>query len=207
MPNAKALTEKQAIVAALADRLKNASAGIFVDYRGINVEEDTALRGELRKSGVDYTVVKNTMVRRAIDELGFGELDPILNGTTSLATSTGDPIVPVRILSEYAKKFNDKFEIKAGFVEGRVLSLEELAELAGLSSKETLYAKVLGTMLAPITSLAVVLGQILQQRGESAGASETEPAAAEPEAPAGTEPAAASAEPEAPAGAESPAAE
>ncbi|MCL2344023.1 MAG: 50S ribosomal protein L10 [Firmicutes bacterium] len=177
MPNAKVLSEKQAVVAALVNRLKGASAGVFVDYKGINVEEDTALRGELRKNGVEYNVVKNTLVRRAIDELGFGELDPILNGTTSLATGKDDPIAPIRLVSEYAKKLNNKFEIKAGFMEGKVLSLAEISELANLSSKDTLYSRVLGTMLAPITSLAVVLGQILEQRGGNAEAPAAEPAA------------------------------
>jgi len=167
MPNAKVLREKQAVVAELADRLKNSSAGVFVDYRGINVAEDTALRAELRGNGVEYSVVKNTLTRFAISQVGFEQLDPILNGTTSLATSKTDPIAPIRIISSYAKKMTDKFEIKAGFMDGRILTLAELEELSALTSKDDLYAKVLGTMLAPITSLAVVLGQVLEQRGGS----------------------------------------
>ena len=167
MPNAKVLSEKQAIVAALTERLQNANSGIFVDYKGINVADDTKLRAELREAGVEYTVVKNTLTRFAIDNVGFQELEPILNGTTSLATTTGDPIAPIRIISEYAKKMNGKFEIKAGFMEGKILPNEELAQIAELPSKDALYAKVLGTMLAPITSLAVVLGQILEQKGGS----------------------------------------
>jgi len=196
MPNAKVLSEKQTIVAALAERLQNASAGVFVDYRGINVAEDTALRAELRKNEVEYSVVKNTLTRFAIKQAGFESLDPILNGTTSLATGTGDPIAPIRIISEYAKKMNDKFEIKAGFMEGRVLSLEEISELASLPSKEALYSRVLGTMLAPITSLAIVLAQILEQRGGSAEDSAEPEAPAEAEAPVAEVPAVA--EPDAP---------
>ena len=177
MPNAKVLSEKQAIVEALAERIQNASSGVLVDYKGITVAEDNALRRELRENGVEYTVVKNTLVRFAIDKVGFNEIDSVLNGTTSLATSAGDPITPIRILSDYASKMNDKFNIKAAFMDGQVLSGQEISEIAALSSKDALYAKVLGTMLAPITSLAVCLGQILEQRGGSLPAEEPEAAA------------------------------
>jgi len=188
MPNAKVLSEKQAIVEAIAARLSGASAGVFVDYKGINVAQDTALRAELRKSDVEYSVIKNTLTRFALSKVGFEELDPILNGTTSLATSTADPIAPIRVISEYSKKMNGMFTIKAGFVEGKILSLEELAEIAELPSKDALYAKVLGTIIAPITSLAVVLGQILEAKGGSveSAAPEAEEAAAE-EVPAEAE--------------------
>ena len=167
MPNAKVLSEKQAIVEALAERIKNAEAGILVDYKGITVAEDTALRTELRKEDVEYTVVKNTLTRKALDKLGMNELDSVLNGTTSLATADNDPIAPFRILSDYSKKLNDRFNIKAAFMDGKVLNEAEIAEMSALPSKDALYAKVLGTMIAPITGLAVCLGQILEQKGGS----------------------------------------
>ena len=167
MPNAKVLSEKQAIVEALAERIKNAEAGILVDYKGITVAEDTALRTELRKEGVEYTVVKNTLTRKALDKLGMNELDSVLNGTTSLATADNDPIAPFRILSDYSKKLNERFNIKAAFMDGKVLNEAEIAERSALPSKDALYAKVLGTMIAPITGLAVCLGQILEQKGGS----------------------------------------
>ena len=167
MPNAKVLSEKQAIVAALAERIENASAGVLVDYKGITVAEDTALRTELRKDEVNYTVVKNTLTRKALDKLGMNELDHVLNGTTSLATAENDPIAPFRILNDYSKKLGDRFNIKAAFMDGKVLSESEIAEMAELPSKDALYAKVLGTMIAPITGLAVCLGQILEQKGGS----------------------------------------
>ena len=167
MPNAKVLSEKQAIVEALAQRIKGASAGVFVDYKGITVAEDTALRTELRRDEVNYTVVKNTLTRKALDKLGMEGLDSILNGTTSLATAENDPIAPFRILSDYSKKLGDRFNIKAAFMEGKILSESEIAEMAELPSKDALYAKVLGTMIAPITGLAVCLGQILEQKGGS----------------------------------------
>ena len=167
MPNAKVLSEKQAIVEALAERIKNAEAGILVDYKGITVAEDTALRTELRKEGVEYTVVKNTLTRKALDKLGMNELDSVLNGTTSLATADNDPIAPFRILSDYSKKLNERFNIKAAFMDGKVLNEAEIAEMSALPSKDALYAKVLGPMIAPITGLAVCLGQILEQKGGS----------------------------------------
>ena len=172
MPNAKVLSEKQAIVAALTERIKNASAGVFVDYRGINVAQDTELRTELRKNDVEYSVIKNTLTRFALDDCGLKEIDPILNGTTSLATSTGDPIAPFRIISDYSKKLNDVFNIKAAFMDGQVLTEAEIAEISALPSKDALYSQVFGTLLAPITSLAVVLNQILEQKEGGAPAAE-----------------------------------
>ena len=175
MPNAKVLSEKQAIVEALAQRIQNASAGVLVDYRGITVTEDTALRAELRKEAVDYSVVKNTLTRKALDKLGMSDLDHVLNGTTSLATAESDPIAPFRILNDYSKKLGERFNIKAAFMDGKILSEAEIAEISELPSKNALYSKVLGTMIAPITGLAVCLGQILEQKGgslESAEAAE-----------------------------------
>ena len=117
MPNAKVLSEKQAIVEALAQRIQNAGAGVIVDYRGITVAEDTALRAELRKEDVEYSVVKNTLTRKALDKLGMSDLDHVLNGTTSLATAEKDPIAPFRIINDYSKKLGDRFNVKAAFMD------------------------------------------------------------------------------------------
>ena len=170
MPNAKVLSEKQAVVAALTEQLKNASSGVLVDYKGITVAEDTALRNELRQNEVQYGVVKNTLVRFALNNVGLEGLDDVLNGTTSLATSTGDPIAPMRVVNKYVKQLNDKFVIKGGFMDGKVISLEEIQALAELPSKEVLQAQALGMMLAPITSLAIVLKAIAEKNGEPAEA-------------------------------------
>ncbi len=177
MPNAKVLSEKQAIVEALTERIQKAGSGILVDYKGITVAEDTELRTELRRDEVEYSVVKNTLTRKALEKLGMSELDSALSGTTSLATSVNDPIAPFRILNDYSKKLGDRFNIKAAFMDGKVLSQSEIAEIAELPSKDALYAKVLGTMIAPITGLAVCLGQILEQMGGSVEAPATEAAA------------------------------
>jgi large subunit ribosomal protein L10 len=158
MPNAKVLQEKQAIVEGLSEKLQKASAGVFVDYKGITVAEDTALRSEMRKNEVEYSVVKNTLTRFAVEKVGMSALDPILNGTTALAISYSDPVAPAKIVCDFAKKMNGKkFIVKAGFVDGKVISPEEISALAELPAKEVLQAQVLGTMLAPITGLANVL--------------------------------------------------
>ena len=118
MPNAKVLESKKAVVAALAEQLKNAQSGVLVDYSGITVAEDTELRAELRNGQVQYGVVKNNMLRRALDEVGLKELDSVLEGTTSLATGAEDPIAPIRIISDYVKKMGkEKFHVKAAFME------------------------------------------------------------------------------------------
>ena len=167
MPNAKVLSEKQAIVAALVDNLKAASSGVLVDYKGITVAEDTALRHELRENGVEYAVVKNTLLRFAFNNTGLGDLDDLLNGTTSLATSAGDPIAPMRIVNKYAKQMGDRFNIKAGFMDGKVLPLDDVYALAELPSKDVLLGQVLGMMLAPITSLAIVIKAIAEKDGQA----------------------------------------
>ncbi len=169
MPNAKVLESKKAIVAALEEQLKGAQAGVLVDYSGITVEQDTELRSEARKAGVQYAVVKNTMVRRALDESGLSELDGVLNGNTSLATGTEDPIAPIKVIAEFAKKMgDDKFHIKAAFMEGKVLSQAEIAQLSTLSSKKDLYAQLVGTLMAPMANLAAVVNAIAEKDGEAA---------------------------------------
>ena len=178
MPNAKALEEKKAVVDALTQRLQNSESGVFVDYKGITVEEDTALRAEMRKEEVEYSVIKNTLLRFALKNAGLEDLESILSGSTSLATAKGDPIAPFRILADYSQKLgDDRFNIKAAFMDGAVLPKEAIMELSKLASMEGLLSVVLGTMLAPITSLAVVLDQIAKKQGAPAAAAEAEPAA------------------------------
>ena len=176
MPNAKVLESKKTVVDALSEKIQNATSAVFVDYKGITVAQDTELRNQFRAAGVEYAVVKNTLTRKALDKLGMSDLDSVLNGTTSLATAENDPIAPFRILNDYSKKLGERFNIKAAFMEGKVLSATEIAEMAELPSKDALYAKVLGTMIAPITGLAVCLGQILEQKGGSVEAPAAEAA-------------------------------
>ena len=172
MPNAKVLSEKQAIVEALSEKLKNSSAGGLVDYKGITVAEDTELRAELRKNNVEYAVVKNTLLRFAVKNAGMEELSGVLSGTTALAVSHDDPVAPARVINDFAKKLKDKFEIKGGYMDGKVMPLEEVQALANIPALPVLQAQALGTMLAPITGLAVVLKQIAEKGGEAAPAAE-----------------------------------
>ena len=169
MPNAKVLSEKQAIVAALVERISNAQAGVLVDYKGITVAEETELRTAMRKDGVEYTVVKNTLTRKALDQLSMNELDSHLNGTTSLATSA-DPIAPFRIITEYSKKLGDRFNIKAAFMDGKVLSDAEIADLSTLTSINDLYSKLAGSLNAIISGLAVCLNEVVEQKGGASAA-------------------------------------
>ena len=180
MPNAKVLSEKQAIVAALTEKIRNSGAGVIVDYKGITVAEDTALRAECRKNDVEYSVIKNTLLRFAFNNTGLSDLDDLLNGTTSLALCD-DPVAPARVMADYAKKLNGKFEIKGGFMDGKAVDLDTINSLAAIPPLPILQAQVLGTMLAPITGLAVVLKQIAEKNGapaeEAAPAEESAPAA------------------------------
>ncbi|MBQ7624634.1 MAG: 50S ribosomal protein L10 [Clostridia bacterium] len=175
MPNEKVLSEKKAVVAALTEKMKNASSGILVDYKGITVDEDTKLRAELRKNGVDYSVVKNTFLRFAADELGYSELDEHLNGTTALALGMEDPIAPTKFLCDFAaKKEKDGiFTVKGGFMEGKFVSADEIKKISKLGSKNTLVATVLGTMNAPIAAFARVINAIAEKQGAPAAAETT----------------------------------
>ena len=159
MPNAKVLSEKQAIVAELTEKLQNAAAGVLVDYKGITVAEDTALRAEMRKNGVDYAVVKNTLTRFAVKNAGLEDLSSVLEGTTSLAVSATDPAAPAKVVCDFAKKMNGaKFTVKAGFVDGKVIGVDEIKALAELPSKEeVLLSMLLSAMQGPVRGLAVSL--------------------------------------------------
>jgi large subunit ribosomal protein L10 len=164
MPNARILEEKKKIVEDLTRKL-NCKAGVFVNYSGITVNEDTEMRVRLREANVDYTVIKNTLMRFAIKNVGFDALDPILNGTTSLAVSDEDPIAPARIIKEYADKLHNYFEIKGGYMDGKILSVSEVNAIASIPALPILQAQLLGTMLAPIASLAVVLKAVAERGG------------------------------------------
>ena len=179
MPNAKVLSEKQAAVAALTEKLNGAKSGVLVDYSGISVADDTELRKKLREANVDYSVIKNTLLRFAFNNVGLNELDELLNGATSIAVSSDDPIAPARVINEYAEKLNGFFNIKGGFMDGKVISVDEIVALAKIPPLPILQAQVLGTMLAPISSLACVLKAIAEKNGEGASEEATEAPTAE----------------------------
>ena len=171
MPNAKVLESKKVVVEALTGKIQEATSVVFVDYKGITVAQDTALRQQFREADVEYSVVKNTLTRFAAKNAGYN-FDEVLNGTTAMACTTGDPIAPARIVCEFAKKNKLPLTIKGGVVEGSVLSAEQLSSFGELPSKNALVASVLGTFLAPISSLAFVLDQIREQKAGGAPAAE-----------------------------------
>ena len=126
MPNAKVLESKKAVVEALTGKIQESTSVVFVDYKGITVAQDTELRKQFREAGVEYTVVKNTLTNFATKNIGY-DFSEVLNGTTAMASTTGDPIAPARIVCEFAKKNKAvKIAIKGGVVEGSVLSADQL---------------------------------------------------------------------------------
>ena len=170
MPTEKVLSQKQQIVADLTDKLTNSCAGVLVNYSGISVEDDTKLRKELREAGVDYSVVKNTMLRFAIKNAGLEELDSVLENNTSLAVSKDDPIIAAKILAKYAKELGDIFTIKAGFMDGKVIDANMVNEIAAVPSKEEMVAHMLSSLTAPVYKLAVVVDQIAKKKEEEEAA-------------------------------------
>ncbi len=202
MPSTQILEQKKQVVNEMVDKFKAASAGVFVDYRGLTVEEDTELRRKFREAGVEYKVVKNTLTSRAAKEVGLEALDPILNGPTALAMSVDNPVAPAKIIAEFAKK-HEALEVKAGFMDGAVMSVAEVNVLAATPSREELLAKMMGSMKSPISGLVRLLNTIVEggvemadlaakKAAEAAPAEEAAPAAEEApaEAPAEEAPAA-----------------
>lgn len=156
MPSEKVLESKKKIVEGLCEKLKSSCAGVIVSYKGITVSEDTKLRKELREMGIDYFVVKNTLLRRAAELAGIVGLDGVLEGTTAIALSKEDHIAAAKILCKFADE-KDFYKVKIGFIDGKVISKEEVHSLAKLPSKEVLIAQALGGLNAPITGLVTVL--------------------------------------------------
>lgn len=162
MPSEKVLQQKKAAVANIAELMEGSVAGVLVDYKGITVEKDAQLRKELREAGVEYSVIKNGILTRACDEVGYEDLKEYLVGPTAIAISEEDPVAPARILAKYSKELKNHFTIKAGYVEGRVIDAAAVDELSMLPSREELIAKALGSINAPISGLVHVLNANLR---------------------------------------------
>ena len=169
MPSEKVLEQKKAVVAGLTEKLQGAVSGVIVNYSGITVADDTKLRKDLREAGVDYSVVKNTLLKRAADSLGMNGLEDVLNGTTALAVSTSDYTAAARILAKYAET-NESFNLKGGFIDGEVVDVDTVNKLAKLPSKEVLIAQVLGGLNATIAGLAFALKAIAEKKEAESGA-------------------------------------
>ena len=165
MPSNKILEQKKQVVETLAQKLASAQAGVLVKYEGITVAQDTELRAALRKAGVEYTVMKNTLTGRACEIAGLGEMKEYLSGMTAIAISQDDPLAPAKIIKTFADKIQT-FEIKAGFVDGGVIDVSGVEALAATPSKEVLIAKMMGSLMSPLYGLAYVLqGKIDKENG------------------------------------------
>lgn len=156
MPSEKILTQKQKAVNELTEKFKAAASCVIVNYSGITVADDTALRAALRKEGIEYSVVKNTLTGRACDNSGYGDLKNILEGMTAVAISNEDPVAPAKILKVYAEKIAS-FELKGGFVDGAVLDRKGVEELAAIPPKPILIGKLLGSLQSSLYGLCYVL--------------------------------------------------
>ncbi|MBP3706492.1 MAG: 50S ribosomal protein L10 [Clostridia bacterium] len=171
MPNAKVLEQKQQLVAELSEKLSKAVTGVIVDYKGTTVADDTALRKELRENGVDYFVVKNTLLARAIEGTQLEDMKSVLEGTTAIALSNEDYTAAARILYKFADE-HENFNVKTGFLDGKVVDVETIKSLAKLPSREILLATVLGAFQAPIAAFARAVQAIVDKDGEAPAAEE-----------------------------------
>lgn len=155
----KNLEAKKVVVSEISDRLNRVSGAVLMDYRGLTVEEDTALRKQLREAGVEYKVLKNSLVSLAAAEVGIEGLDQYLKGPTAIAFSYDDPIAPAKVLTEFIKKAK-KTEIKSGLLGKTVVDVAGVKTLSEMPPKEVVVAKLLGTLNAPITNFVGVLAAV-----------------------------------------------
>ena len=150
---------KEALVAEFAEKLKQAKAAFLADYRGLDVEQANDLRNKLREVGVEYRVVKNTLLRLAARDTDAACFEEHLNGPTAIALVDADPVAPAKALVEFAKK-HQVFELKAGMLDGKLLDASAIKALSDLPSREELLAKMLGSMSAPATNFVGVLAAV-----------------------------------------------
>ena len=162
----KNLEIKKGVVAGIKEKFEKAQSVVLVDYRGLTVAEDTELRNQLRKAGVEYAVLKNTMINLATKGMGFEEIDKHLEGPTAVAFGYEDAIAPAKILTEFVKKAK-KMEIKCGVVDGSYLDVAGVEALANTPSREVLIAKIMGSMMSSVSKFVYALEAIRKkQAGE-----------------------------------------
>ena len=159
MANQKIIEQKEADVNALAEKMKDAKLVLLTDYRGINVEDVTSLRNELRNVNAEYKVIKNNITKRALAECGITGLDEVLEGPTAVIMTNEDYLEPTKAIYKFSKD-NDFYKIKGGVVEGKVLTAEEIITLAKLPSRQDLLSMLAGSLLANISKFAVALDQV-----------------------------------------------
>jgi large subunit ribosomal protein L10 len=156
LANANIIQEKQEAVAVIAAKIADSSSTVVADYRGLNVAQVTELRKQLREAGIEFQVLKNSLVRRATEGTDYVELNNILTGPTAIAFGKEDAVAPAKILNDFAKK-NDALKLKGGVVEGKVVSQEEIKALAELPSREGLLSMLLSVLQAPVRNFALAV--------------------------------------------------
>jgi large subunit ribosomal protein L10 len=159
------LETKKAIVEEIATKLRDSKSTVVVDYRGLNVSQVTELRKQLREAGVEFKVYKNTMTRRAVEQVELNELNDVLTGPNAIAFSTEDAIAPAKVINNFAKE-NEALEIKAGVIEGKVATVEEVKALAELPSREGLLSMLLSVLQAPVRNFALAAKAVADQKEE-----------------------------------------
>jgi len=167
LANAKIIQEKQLAVDEISAKLRESSATVVADYRGLNVAQVTELRKQLREAGIEFQVLKNSLVRRATANTELTELDQVLTGPTAIAFSKDDAVAPAKILNDFAKK-NDKLEIKGGVVEGRVVDTAQIKALADLPSREGLLSMLLSVLQAPMRNFALAVKAVAEKQEQQA---------------------------------------
>ena len=160
---------KQPVVQEISKAIEGAQSVVLVDHRGLTVQQDTELRKQLREAGVTYKVYKNTMMNFAFKGTDCEGLSDLLNGPSALAVSKDDATAPARILCEFAKKA-PKLEVKGGVVEGKVVDVAAINEVAQIPSREVLLGRLFGSFQSPIASFARIVKQIAEKDGEAAPA-------------------------------------
>lgn len=170
MPSEKILEQKKVLVAELTEQLKEACAGVIVDYKGISVADDTKLRKSLREAGVTYRVVKNTYLRFALENAGIEGLDSVLEGTTAVAFSK-DELAAAKVLCKYAET-NKDFTVKAGFSEGKALDADTVVALSKVPGKEDLLGMLAGSLSQLIAGFARAINAVAESKGEGAAPAE-----------------------------------
>ncbi|TCS81560.1 50S ribosomal protein L10 [Tepidibacillus fermentans] len=159
--------EKQQLVAEIVEKLRNSKTTIVTDYRGLNVAEVTELRKNLREAGVEFKVLKNTLVRRATAEADLTGLDEFLTGPTAIAFSNEDVVAPAKIIVDFAKK-HEALEVKAGVLEGRIVNVNEVKALASLPSREGLLSMLLSVLQAPMRNMALAVKAVAEKKEQEA---------------------------------------
>ncbi|AIK39505.1 50S ribosomal protein L10 [Bacillus pseudomycoides] len=161
----KAIETKQQVVTEIAEKLRESKSTIVVDYRGLTVAEATELRKNLREAGVEFKVYKNSLTRRAAESVEMAELNEFLTGPNAIAFSNEDVVAPAKVLNDFAKD-HEALEIKAGVIEGKLVTLDEVKAIATLPSREGLLSMLLSVLQAPIRNLALATKAVADQKEE-----------------------------------------